>query len=265
MQSRSSESVFQVLATQTRVIDALMQREIITRFGRENIGFLWLLVEPAMFCMGVVALWHIVKHSGHEETALTPFVITGYMPLLLFRHMTGQLMRCMQANGSLLYHRQITVLSLYCARISVEFLGTTASFFVVMFGFYMAGLIEAPADLSLMIAGWLLYGWVTASFAILIGSLSERSELVDKFWGPLSYLSIPFTGTFFMVYWMPQEFRDILLWSPQINAVEMIRGGYYGASVPAFYYPSFVIGVCAILTWAGLYLMSGSRKHIEVE
>ena len=31
---------------QRRVIGALMIRELITRFGRENIGFLWVMVEP---------------------------------------------------------------------------------------------------------------------------------------------------------------------------------------------------------------------------
>jgi ABC-2 type transport system permease protein/capsular polysaccharide transport system permease protein len=31
---------------QRRVIGALLMREVITRFGRHNIGFLWLFVEP---------------------------------------------------------------------------------------------------------------------------------------------------------------------------------------------------------------------------
>ena len=31
---------------QVRVIKALMIRELTTRFGRENIGFLWVMAEP---------------------------------------------------------------------------------------------------------------------------------------------------------------------------------------------------------------------------
>ena len=34
---------------QIRVIWALVMREMITRFGREGLGVLWMMAEPAMF------------------------------------------------------------------------------------------------------------------------------------------------------------------------------------------------------------------------
>jgi capsular polysaccharide transport system permease protein len=264
MQS-NTESGFQLLRQQLRVIDALMIREIYTRFGRENIGFLWIIVEPAMFCLGVVVLWSVIKHSGHEETAIVPFVITGYMPLLLFRHIVSRLIRCMQANGALLYHRQVKVLSLYIARMAVEFFGATAAFAAVLFLFYWAGLAEAPANLSLMLGGWLLYAWFSMALGMTIGALAESSELVDKIWQPLSYLSIPLSGTFYMVYWMPEPFREVLLWSPQVNGVEMLRHGYFGDSVPAYYYAWYIALCSAILTYTGLHLVSRARHHIEID
>jgi len=45
------------LAIQRRVIWALMMREVITRFGRENLGVLWLIGEPMIFTLGVATLW----------------------------------------------------------------------------------------------------------------------------------------------------------------------------------------------------------------
>lgn len=33
-------------AVQARVIRALVARELLTRYGRNNIGFLWVFVEP---------------------------------------------------------------------------------------------------------------------------------------------------------------------------------------------------------------------------
>ena len=38
---------------QLRVIWALLLRESLTRYGRHNIGFLWLFVEPMLFTLGV--------------------------------------------------------------------------------------------------------------------------------------------------------------------------------------------------------------------
>ena len=47
----------QSLAIQKRVIGALLIREIITRYGRNNIGFLWLFVEPLLLTLFIVLMW----------------------------------------------------------------------------------------------------------------------------------------------------------------------------------------------------------------
>lgn len=40
------------LGIQRRVVWALVMREMITRFGREGLGVLWIMAEPAMFVGG---------------------------------------------------------------------------------------------------------------------------------------------------------------------------------------------------------------------
>ena len=50
----------QSFVIQMRVIWALTIRELMTRYGRHNIGFLWLFVEPMMFTVGVTALWFLI-------------------------------------------------------------------------------------------------------------------------------------------------------------------------------------------------------------
>ena len=50
-------SVSSFTRRQGRIIGALMMREIVTRFGREGFGFLWLIGEPLLFCMGVIVMW----------------------------------------------------------------------------------------------------------------------------------------------------------------------------------------------------------------
>jgi capsular polysaccharide transport system permease protein len=46
------------LGIQLRVLHALMMRELITRYGRDNLGVLWLVGEPMIFTLGVTTLWH---------------------------------------------------------------------------------------------------------------------------------------------------------------------------------------------------------------
>ena len=45
------------LQIQRRVIRALLLREMITRYGRNNLGFLWLFVEPLLATMIIALIW----------------------------------------------------------------------------------------------------------------------------------------------------------------------------------------------------------------
>jgi capsular polysaccharide transport system permease protein len=250
---------------QSRVMHALVVREIYTRFGRENIGFAWIVVEPTLFTLGVIALWSFVAKGGHGhvEVPVVEFLLTGYMPILMYRHAVFRLLRCMQANAELLYHRQISILSLYVARLIVEIVGACAAFLITTTLFVIWGLAAPPYDIPMLLAGLVVYAFFVAAVAILIGALSERSELVEKIWGPLSYMTVPLSGTFYMLYWLPPAARDALAFVPLATGVEMIRGGYFGPDVPVFYQWEFAV-VCSVIVLAlGLFVLRDARRHVE--
>ena len=50
-------SLWESFRIQLRVIGALLIRESLTRYGRHNIGFLWLFAEPMFFTLGITAIW----------------------------------------------------------------------------------------------------------------------------------------------------------------------------------------------------------------
>jgi len=52
---------------QWRVVRALFLRELITRFGRDNLGVLWLVGEPMIFTLGVATLWSLAG-LAHGKT-----------------------------------------------------------------------------------------------------------------------------------------------------------------------------------------------------
>lgn len=88
--------------SQFQVIYALIMREIHTRYGRENLGFLWVIGEPILFCAGVAILWTAIRPSHEHGLPMTAIVITGYVPLTMWRHCLGHSIKAFEANGSLL-------------------------------------------------------------------------------------------------------------------------------------------------------------------
>lgn len=236
------------LSVQRRVLAALFMREVLTRYGRHNIGFLWLFVEPMIFTLGVTALWTATKSVHGSDLPIVAFALTGYSSVLLWRNMPGRCIGALWANLSLLYHRNIRVLDVYLARLMLEFGGATISFTVLAIVFITIGWLDPPQDMLEIIGGWLLITWFGSALAIWLGALSHTSELVDKLWHPASYLIFPLSGSAFMVDVLPKEAQDIVLYIPMVHGVEIVREGYFGARARAHYDLNYVIPFCLVLS-----------------
>ena len=59
--SFARDMFWQNLATQSRVVGALLIREVYTRFGREGLGFAWIVAEPLIFAIPVRLVWSAVR------------------------------------------------------------------------------------------------------------------------------------------------------------------------------------------------------------
>jgi ABC-type polysaccharide/polyol phosphate export permease len=236
------------LAIQRNVLRALILREVLTRYGRHNIGFLWLFVEPMLFTLGVTALWTVAGLHHGSTLPIAAFALTGYSTVLLWRNMPSRCVGAIPPNSALMYHRNVRVMDIYLSRLTLEALGATISFVLLGAVLIVVGFIEPPEDLLLVAQGWLLTAWFGASFAILLGAWSERSEIIEKLWHPAAYLLFPLSGAAFMVDAMPKQFQDAILWLPMVHGTEMIRDGYFGSKVHAIYDPSYMAAVCMVLT-----------------
>jgi len=210
-------------------------REILTRFGRHNIGFLWLFVEPMLFTLGVTALWTLSKSLHGSNLPIAAFALTGYSTVLLWRNMPARCIGAIEPNLSLMYHRNVKVIDIFAARLLLEVGGATISFAVLSIVFIATGLIEPPEDVLQVIGGWLMIAWFGVSLAMFLGALAQESELVDKLWHPAAYLLFPLSGAAFLVDALPTDAQHYLLYLPMVHGTEYIREGYFGSRIHAHY------------------------------
>jgi capsular polysaccharide transport system permease protein len=254
------------LIVQRQVIGAVMMREMVTRWGRRNLGFAWLFCEPLIFALPVIAVWSYVRAPFEHGLPMVAYVWTGYMPLLIFRHVTSVSILSLRANAALLYHRQVTPLDLFIGRQGLEALGNLASVVVSFFVLYEIGALTLPYDYTTMMLGFLYTTWWTLCVALLLTALSERSEIVAHIWAPIGYLYIFFSGFFVLAAWLPTRLRDVaLLIDPPLHCYEMVRGGYFGPQVQTFYSIPYLTLLLSVLTLIGFWLMRGVRHHMELE
>jgi len=248
-----------------RIVGALMIREVATRFGREGLGFAWLVGEPLIFAFGVLLMWTLLKPAYEHGLRLAPFIMTGYMSLLLLRHMISHGLSAIIANTGLLYHRHITPLHIYISRFALEFAGTTVAF-VVTYGFLLATRsVTLPHEPLLLYGGWLLLAWLSTGIALVLAAIALEHEVVERVVPVFTYLLIPISGAFTMAAWLPAKYRDLFLLVPIPHGIEMIRAGVFGEFVPTYYDASYIAAWALGLNFLGLVLLARTQRNIEVE
>lgn len=263
--SPAAPSVIQALRVQGRVIYALMMREVITRYGRHNIGFLWLFVEPMLFTLAVTLLWAGLKLNHVSALPITAFAVTGYSSILLWRNMPGRLIGSVQPNLALMYHRQVKVIDVFASRLLIEFMGATISFIALTIIFTTFDWMSLPEDLLKVIEGWLMLTWFGCALAILLGALAEDYDIIEKLWHPFAYIIMPLSGAGFIVDTLPKAGQDAILWLPMINGVEYIREGFFGSAIVSHYDMAYMAEANLILSVLGLAKMLKISREVIPE
>lgn len=260
--STEQGSLARSFAIQRRVIWALMMREVITRFGRENVGVLWLVAEPMLFTLGVTALWSAAGMNHGSNLPIVAFAITGYSSVLMWRNSVGRATSGIQQNLSLLYHRNVRVIDVLITRVALEMMGATASF-IVLAGFFIAiEWVQPPQDMLLVVAGWLMLAWFGTALSLCIGAATAYSDIVERLWHPAAYLLFPLSGAAFMVDWLPPAGQRAVLLLPMVHGVELLREGYFGSAVRTHYDIGYMAAVSLVMTLLGLFLLRDAGRRV---
>ncbi len=254
----------QTLREHARIIWALMLRELATRYGRNNIGFLWVIGEPLSFCIGVLILWRFIKGPFENGLGVVAFTLSGYMPTILVRHMVMYSLNAVKMNNGLLYHQQIAVLDLFAARMALECIAVSMGFFLLTLVLLPFGLVPVPVNLRLVYEGWFIIALTGCGFALITGAISEIFEIVERIVGVALYILVPLSGTFFLADWLPPDARRLALLLPFLNCAEMIRAGFFGPAINPHYDAAYATLFGAVMTVVGLLALRYVRARVEV-
>lgn len=252
------------LRKQKRVIAALLLRELHTRYGRENVGYLWLIGEPLILA-GLMALLH---HSGQTEYGSDikplPFTVLGYTTFIMFRGIVNRSAGALESNAPLLYHRMVTVFDIVTARALLEAAGTFLAFTVLMallVGLGLAGLPARPLYLFAALALMFCYSW---AHSLIIVATSYNNRTVERLVHPYSYFMIPLSASFYQVEWIPAPYREWLMWIPLPHIFELARYGWFDSATLRHFDPLYIVGACLVLTWIGLLTLRVYRSKIHL-
>lgn len=253
------------LSIQVKVIRALMLREVLTRYGRHNVGFLWVFLENLIFTGAVVAFWTASSGSHTHGFEVIPFTVLGYSFVLAWRNIINRSVKAIEPNRSLLYHRQVKVIDIYLSRIGLEAIASTGAFIFVMCILNEFGYMNYPSNIGLLIIGWIILLLMSTSLALVVGPLTEMSEMFERIWHIMTYLLFPLSGAFVVVDWLSNPVKDLILIIPLVHVIEIMRSGYYGISNNSYYDGTYIAGFILTMLAIGLLLLKRVERNMVVE
>jgi len=214
---------------------------------------------------GVLFLWSVWKGSHEHGVRVIELVLTGYMLLTLWRHLTNSMTFLFRRSVPLLHHRQVSLLDVLYSRVLLEFAGTTAALLVVLGALLLLGVVGPVEDWSKVIAGWLLMAVLATGVGSIILIATEKLETSEKFIQPVQYLLVPISGTFFMVSWFPSAtVQDLLLLNPMVHSFELLRSGFFGPGVETHYSIEYLLVFGVILNFFGLCGIRQIRRDLQI-
>jgi capsular polysaccharide transport system permease protein len=252
------------LQTQLQVVHALIMRETRTRFGAQQLGYIWALIEPLFWVVTFYALYTLLERSVPYGMDIVTFITTGVIPFLLFRQTMGSTTAAISANKALLYYPQIRPLDLIMARTALEITTLITVFTLIMAGHALyTGTLVIDKPLTVLI-GLTLAGLLGAALGLFFSALGMYSKVVDRIVPMINRPLFWISGLFFTANQLPTRIREVLLWNPILHTVEMVRDGWF------YTYEAHYLDISYVLYWIigfayiGLVLERMSRRRLEL-
>jgi capsular polysaccharide transport system permease protein len=246
------------------VIEALILRELHTRFGRNNVGYLWVIGEPLMFATVIGAL-HAYQgmHAGPGINAVT-FGILGYTVFIIFRGIFGKAEAVLETNSPLLYHKMISILNLSIARAVVETIGCTSALIILLGATMAMGYTDLPARPLYLFGGIAMLVWLSFALGMIVTAVTYERPTLGRLVHPITYFTMPLSGAFTMINWLPEPFKTFMEWNPMALIFECVRYGMFEGASDTYMDGAYVAACCAALTYVGLIMIKGARERVHL-
>lgn len=222
-----SASFNRALGVHFRVVGALLLREIRTRFGKSQVGYLWALIEPTVFVATFVAIFKLAHRAKVSGQSIEAFFMCGIILWLLFFNTQSKITVGFSANRNLLAYPQVTAYDIFVSRVILEWSTYLVIFIILTFVLILFNINIDISSFLLIIYAFVVTVILGAGFGLIFCAMRYYIHSIDKFSSPVLRLVYFGSGPFYSVTSVPNPLRDILLLNPLVHLLEICRLGYF--------------------------------------
>lgn len=254
----------QISFVSTRVISALILREMSGSNGRAIGGYFWAVAEPVLGIALLSALFSFGFRHPPIGTNFAIFYATGLLPFFMFFDISNKVAQSLNFSKALLGYRRVTFFDAIVAR---TILATLTQLLVGAFVF-SGILLLFDTRMLLDIPSLLLSYAMAVALAMSIGTMNAVIMAFlpawQRVWGVLPRPLLIVSGVVIIPQNVPQPFRDYLWYNPLVHVTGQMRGAFYYTYNTDYVSPLYVFGLCiAIGALSMLFLRRYHRDILE--
>jgi capsular polysaccharide transport system permease protein len=250
------------VASQFRVISALILRDMRTRFGHTFFGYVIMVLWPLSHLLLLMSIYLLTREMVPIGTSAPVFLGTGILPYILCLYPARMITVSILQNQPLLYFPIVKSFDVVVARSILEIVSAfwvVVLFCLILFVFDVEIFPVYPEEALLAIAA-------TIYFSFSIGFLSAVIYKLFRAWLIvliIALIGMYFTsGALFMPSALPQSTQYWMSWNPLLHCVEWLRAAYYDGYNYGLLSRQYLIGFSTALLCLGMVLERALRGYL---
>lgn len=254
MQTEYALTTVGMLKAQARILHALMLRDIKTRFGGNEFGFLvavgWPLANVLILIIINTGLGRAIPYG--DSAAL--WWATGLIPFMAFQYMARFIMLGIVLNRPLLSFPTVKITDILFARALVEVLNAGLVVLIMFAIFWVLGIDFMPLDIvqaSLALLAMMLLG---LGFGVVNAIIAAAIPFWVTGYGLFQIILWLASGVVFVPDALPEVIRTPLSYIPPLQGVEWMRSAYYEGYGTAILDKIYLVAFGVVTLLIGLLL-----------
>jgi capsular polysaccharide transport system permease protein len=242
------------LKAQGRILVALMLRDIKTRFGGNEFGFLLAVAWPLTHVLLLIIINAGLGRAAPYGDSAALWFATGVVPFMAFQYMSRFISMGIVLNRPLLSFPIVKITDLLFSRALVEVLSAGLVVLVVSAIFWAFGIDFMPLDLvqaSLALLAMMLLG---LGFGVINAIIAAAFPFWITGYALLMMIFWFASGIVFVPDALPENIRTPLSFFPPLQGVEWMRSAYYEGYGATILDKTYLISSALVTLFIGLAL-----------
>lgn len=237
---------------------ALMLRETVNRLAAGRAAWAWLLIEPLVHVMFMLAMFTLVRVTSVGGIDATLWLTIGMVAFFQFRRTANQCTNAISANRALFTYRQVKPVDAVLVRAACEGFLMLLVMIMAMCVLALLGHDVVPVD-PLALLGALAGLWLIGLGFGLVSSVAV--ELIPEMGKVVSFIMLPaylMSGVMVQIGAIPEPYRGYLSLNPLVHGIEAARLAF-----APYYHTISDLSLAYLYGWALALVFLGLALHVR--